>query len=88
MKKIRVDEVPAYNVGFDANLLILDTIYDTEDKVKIAYVVDQYIIGDITTQKVRYTNKGAYINYFGHRIYLNEFFPVDFYGMEFVGGRR
>lgn len=88
MRKIRVDEVLAYSVGFDASLLILDTIYDTEDKVKLAYVVDQYIIGNVTTQKVRYTNKGAYIKYFGRRIYLNEFFPVDFYGMEFVGGRR
>ena len=88
MKKIRVDEVLAYSVGFDANLLILDTIYDTEDKVKIAYVVDQYIIGNVTTQKVRYTNKGAYIKFFGRRIYLNEFQKIDFYGMEFIGGRK
>lgn len=88
MKKIKVDEVFAYSVGFDASLLILDIIYNTEDKVKLAYVVDQYIIGNVTTQKVRYTNKGAYIKYFGRRIYLDEFFPVDFYGMEFVGGRR
>ena len=83
MKKIRVDEVLAYSVGFDASLLILDIIYGIEDKVKLAYVVDQYIIGNVTTQKVRYTNKGAYIKYFGRRIYLDEFFPVDFYGMEF-----
>ena len=63
MKKIKVDEVFAYSVGFDASLLILDIIYNTEDKVKLAYVVDQYIIGNVTTQKVRYTNKGAYIKY-------------------------
>lgn len=88
MKKIKVDEAFTYSVGFDASLLILDTIYDTEDKVKLAYVVDQYIIGNVTTQKVRYTNKGAYIKYFGRRIYLNEFFPVDFYGMEFRGSRK
>lgn len=88
MKKIKVDEAFTYSVGFDASLLILDTIYDTEDKVKLAYVVDQYIIGNVTTQKVRYTNKGAYIKYFGRRIYLNEFFPVDFYGMEFRRSRK
>lgn len=85
MKKIKVDKAFTYSVGFDANLLILDTIYDIEDKVKLAYVIDQYIIGNVTTQKVRYTNKGAYIKYFGRRIYLNEFAPVDFYGMEFIG---
>lgn len=88
MKKIIVDKVLAYSVGFGASLLILDTIYGTEDKVKLAYVIDQYIIGNVATQKVRYTNKGAYVKYFGRRIYLNEFQKIDFYGMEFVGGRR
>lgn len=88
MKKIKVDKVLTYSVGFDASLLILDTNFGIEDKVKLAYVVDKYIIGNMSTQKVRYTNKGAYINYFGRRVYLNEFLPVDFYGMEFIGGRK
>ena len=52
------------------------------------YVIGDKIIGYITTQKLHYTNKGAYIKYFGRRIYMYEFAPVDFYGMEFVGGRK
>lgn len=88
MRKIKIDKVLAYNVGFDANLIILDIEYGIEDIVQLAYTIDKYIIGNITHQKVRYTDKGAYIHYFGRRIYIHEFAPVDFYGMEFVGGRR
>ena len=55
-------------------------------KVNKAYA---YSVGfNVTTKKVYYTNKGSYIIYFGHRVYLNDFLPVDFYGMEFVGGRK
>lgn len=88
MRKIRVDKALAYSVAFDVYLIVLDTIYDIDDKVKIMYAIDERIIGNVTTKKVYYTVKGAYIRYFGRRIYLNEFFPVDFYGMEFKGGRK
>lgn len=86
--KIRVDKAYAYSVAFDVNLIVLDIINDTEEKVKLMYVIGDKIIGNITTQKLHYTNKGAFIKYFGRRIYMFEFAPVDFYGMEFVGGRR
>lgn len=85
MKKIRVDKAYAYSVAFDVNLIVLDIIYDTDEKVKLMYVIGDKIIGYITTQKLHYTNKGAYIKYFGRRIYMFEFAPVDFYGMEFIG---
>lgn len=88
MKKIRVDKVFAYHVGFDANILLLNTVYDIEDKVRVAYVYNNSIIGNITHKKVYYTNRGGYIIYFNRRIYLDEFYPADFYGEEFVGGRK
>lgn len=88
MKKIRVDKAHAYSVAFDVNLVVLDIIYDTVEKVKLMYAIGDKIIGNITTQKLHYTNKGAYIKYFGRRIYMYEFAPVDFYGMEFIGGRK
>ena len=66
----------------------LSQIYDIDEKVKLMYVIGDKIVGYITTQKLHYTNKGAYIKYFGRRIYTYEFAPVDFYGMEFVGGRK
>ena len=69
-------------------LVILDTIYDISDKVKIMYAIGDKIIGNVTTKKVYYTNKGSYIIYFGRRVYLNDFLPVDFYGAEFIGGRK
>ena len=52
------------------------------------FIIVEKIIVYITTQKLHYTNKGAYIKYFGRRIYIHEFAPVDFYGMEFMGGRK
>ena len=85
MKKIVVNKVRAYPVTFDVYLIALDII---NEKVKLMYVVNDKIIGYITTQKLHYTNKGAYIKYFGGRIYMYEFAPVDFYGMEFIGGRK
>ena len=88
MKKIKVDKAYAYSVGFDVSLIVLDIIYDTDEKVKLMYVIGDKIIGYITTQKLHYTNKGAYIKYFGRRIYMYEFAPVDFYGAEFIGGRK
>lgn len=88
MKKVVVNKVYAYAVAFDVSLIVLDIIYDTDEKVKLMYVIGDKIIGYITTQKLHYTNKGAYIKYFGRRIYMYEFAPVDFYGMEFVGGRK
>ena len=88
MKKIKVDKAYAYNVGFDVDLVILDIIYGTNDKVKVMYTIGEKIIGNVTTKKIYYTNKGSYIIYFGRRVYLNDFLPVDFYGMEFIGGRK
>ena len=88
MKKIKVDEAFTYSVGYDVALIILDIIYGINDKVKVMYTIGEKIIGNVTTKKVYYTNKGSYIMYFGRRVYLNDFLPVDFYGMEFVGGRK
>ena len=45
MKKIIIDRAHVYSVGWCASLMILDVIYDIEDKVRIAYVVDDTIIG-------------------------------------------
>ena len=88
MRKVVVNKVHAYTVAFDVSLIALDIIYDTDEKVKLMYVIGDKIIGNVTSKKVYYTCKGAYIVYFGRRIYLNEFQKIDFYGMEFVGGRR
>lgn len=88
MRKVIVNKCHAYPVSFNVSLIILDIINDIDEKVKLMYVIEDKIIGYITTQKLHYTNKGAYIKYFGRRIYLFEFAPVDFYGMEFVGGRK
>lgn len=88
MRKVVVNKVHAYPVAFNVYLIALDIINDIDEKVKLMYVVDNKIIGYITTQKLHYTNKGAYIKYFGRRIYLFEFCPVDFYGMEFRGSHK
>ena len=88
MRKVVVNKAHAYPVAFDVSLIVLDIIYDTDEEVKLMYTIGDKIIGYITTQKLHYTSKGAYIKYFGRRIYMYEFAPVDFYGMEFVGGRR
>ena len=88
MRKIVVDKAYVYSVGYDVALIILDIVYGIDDKIKVMYTIGEKIIGNVTTKKVYYTVKGAYIVYFGRRVYLNEFLPVDFYGMEFVGGRK
>ena len=88
MRKVVVNKVHAYAVSFDVYLIVLDIICDTDEKVKLMYAIGDKIIGYITTQKLQYTNKGAYIKYFGRRIYMYEFAPVDFYGMEFRGSRK
>lgn len=88
MRKVVVNKVHVYSVSFDVSLIVLDTIYDTEERVKLMYTIEDKIIGYITTQKLHYTDKGAYIKYFGRRIYMYEFTPVDFYGMEFKGSSR
>ena len=88
MRKIVVNKAHAYTVAFDVSLIALDIIYDIDDRVRLMYTVGDKIIGYITTQKLHYTNKGAYIKYFGRRIYMYEFAPVDFYGMEFKGSSR
>lgn len=84
MQKIKVDEALAYYVGYDATLIILDVIYDIDDAVKLMYVVDGEIVGDITTKKIYYTNRGAYIIWCGYPHYLYEFSVVDFQGREFI----
>ena len=88
MRKVIVNKVHAYSVAFDVSLIVLDIINDTDEKVKLMYAIGDKIIGYITTQKLHYTNKGAYIKYFGRRIYMYEFAPVDFYGMEFKGSAK
>ena len=88
MKTIKVDKAYAYNVGFDVALVILDLSYGTNDKVRVMYTIGEKIIGNVPTKKVYYTNKGSYIIYFGRRVYLNDFLPVDFYGMEIKGSSR
>ena len=88
MRKVIVNKCHAYPVSFDVSLIVLDIINDIDEKVKLMYVIEDKIIGYITTQKLHYTNKGAYIRYFGRRIYMYEFCTVDFYGMEFKGNAR
>lgn len=88
MRTVVVNKVHAYDVAYDVSLIALDIIYGIDGKVKLMYVIGDKIIGYITTQKLHYTNKGAYIKYFGRRIYLNEFQKIDFYGMEFKGSSR
>ena len=88
MKKIKVERAHVYNFGVGACLMILDIAYGINNKIKVMYTIGEKIIGNVTTKKVYYTCKGAYIIYFGRRIYLSEFQKIDFYGMEFVGGRK
>ena len=88
MKKIIIDRAHVYNIGWCASLMILDVIYDINDKVRIAYVVDDTIIGYITTKKVYYSNKGLYIVWGGHRRYLNDFIICPLYNKEFTQQAR
>ncbi len=86
--KINIDRAHVYSMGAFDSLMILDVIYDIEDKVRIAYVVDDTIIGYITKKRIYYTNKGAYIVWGGHRRYLNEFITCLLYNKEYTQQAR
>ena len=88
MKKIIIDRAHVYSIGWCASLMILDVIYDINDKVRIAYVVDDTIIGYITTKKVYSSSKGNYIVWGGRRRYLNEFIICPLYNKEFTQQAR
>lgn len=86
--KINIDRAHVYSLEDFASLMILDIIYDIEDKVRIAYVVDNTIIGYITTKKVYYSNKGSFIVWGGHRRYLDEFITCLLYNKEYTQQAR
>lgn len=86
--KINIDRAHVYSLGAFASLMILDVIYDIEDKVRIAYVVDDTIIGYITTKKIYASGKGGYIVWGGHRRYLNEFITCLLYNKEYTQEAR
>ena len=88
MKTFKVERAHVYNFGFGECLMILDTIYGIDDKVKVAYVVDDTIIGYITKKRIYYTNKGAYIVWGGHRRYLDEFITCLLYNKEYTQQAR
>lgn len=88
MKKVTINNAYAYCIGWDAALLIIDTIYDIETKVRIAYVVENTIIGYITNKKVYSSRKGEYIVWGGSRRYLNEFEKISFHNREFLQEAR
>ena len=88
MKKVTINNAYAYCIGWCATLLIIDTIYDIDTKVRIAYVVDNTIIGYITNKKVYSSRKGEYIVWGGSRRYLNEFEKTPFYNREFLQEAR
>lgn len=68
--------------------MILDVIYDINDKVRIAYVVDDTIIGYITTKKVYSSSKGNYIVWGGRRRYLDAFIECTLYNKEYTQEAR
>lgn len=86
--KINIDRAHVYSMGAFASLMILDVIYDIEDKVRIAYVVDDTIIGYITKKRIYYTNKGSYIVWGGRRRYLDEFITCLLYNKEYTQQAR
>lgn len=86
--KINIDRAHVYSMGAFASLMILDVIYDIEDKVRIAYVVDDTIIGYITKKRIYYTNKGSYIVWGGRRRYLGEFVTCLLYNKEYTQQAR
>lgn len=88
MKKVTINKAYAYCIGWDAALLIIDTIYDIDTKVRIAYIVEDTIIGYITNKKVYSSRKGEYIVWGGSRRYLNEFEKITFYNKEFFQKAR
>lgn len=86
--KINIDRAHVYSMGAFASLMILDVIYDIEDKVRIAYVVDDTIIGYITKKRIYYTNKGSFIVWGGRRRYLDEFITCLLYNKEYTQQAR
>lgn len=86
--KINIDRAHVYSMGAFASLMILDVIYEIEDKVRIAYVVDDTIIGYITKKRIYYTNKGSYIVWGGRRRYLDEFITCLLYNKEYTQQAR
>ena len=88
MKKIIIDKAHAYSIGRCDSLMILDVIYDINDKVRIAYVVDDTIIGYITTKNVYSSSKGNYIVWGGRRRYLDDFIECTLYNKEYTQEAR
>lgn len=89
MRKIIVNSAHVYSFGFGASLMILDTVYNgVDDRVKIAYVVGDTIVGNITTKKLYYSDKGSYIVWGGHRRYLQDFLSVFLYNKEYTQQAR
>ena len=86
--KINIDRAHVYSLGAFASLMVLDVIYDINDKVRIAYVVDDTIIGYITTKKVYSSSKGNYIVWGGRRRYLNDFIECTLYNKEYTQEAR
>lgn len=84
MKTIKIERAHVYNFGFGECLMILDTIYGIDDKVKVAYVVGDTIKGYITTKKV-YSSypRGAYILFGGRRYHLDDFMECLLYNTEY-----
>lgn len=84
MKIIKIERAHVYNFGFGECLMILDTIYGINDKVKVAYVVGDTIKGYITTKKVYYSYpRGGYILFGGRRYHLDEFIECLLYNTEY-----
>lgn len=89
MRKIIVNSALVYSLGFDASLMILDTVYNgVDDRVKIAYVVGDTVVGNITTKKLYYSDKGSYIVWGGHRRYLQDFLSAFLYNKEYTQEAR
>lgn len=84
MKTIKVERAHVYNFVFGECLMILDTIYGINDKVKVAYVVGDTIKGYITAKKV-YSSypRGAYILFGGRRLHLDDFMECLLYNKEY-----
>lgn len=84
MKIVKIERAHVYSFGIGACLMILDTIYDVDDKVKVAYVVGDTIKGYITTKKVYYSYpRGGYILFGGRRRHLDEFVECLLYNKEY-----
>lgn len=82
MRKIIINSAHVYSFGFGASLMILDVIYNgCDDRVKIAYVVEDRVVGNIST-------KGSYIVWGGHRRYLQDFISVFLYNKEYTQEAR